>query len=59
MCVSAIVIALVLSKCCNGVEQFNAMTVALLSLIDSIAAKGSKWLYSLGYDEVCDANFLI
>ena len=52
-CVTTIVIALAHSKCCNGVEQFDAMTVALLSLIDSSAAKGSKQLYSVGYDEVC------
>ncbi len=52
-CVVAIVIALVHSKYCKVVEQFDAMTVALLSLIDNSAAKGSKWSYSVGYDEVC------
>jgi hypothetical protein len=52
-CVAAIVIALVHSKHCNGVEQFDVMTVASSSLIDSSAAKGSKQLYSMGYDEVC------
>jgi hypothetical protein len=52
-CVAAIVIALAHSKHCNRVEQFNAMTVASLSLIDSSAAKGSKWSISVGYDEVC------
>ncbi len=52
-CVAAIVIALVHSKRCNGVEQFDAMTIALLSLIASSAAKGSKRLYSLGHNEVC------
>jgi hypothetical protein len=41
-CVAAIVIALVHSKHCNVVEQFDAMTVSLLSSIDSSAAKGSK-----------------
>ncbi len=52
-CVAAIVIVLAHSKNCNGVKQFDAMTVALLSLIDSSAAKGSKRLYSVGYDDVC------
>jgi hypothetical protein len=52
-CVVAIVIALVHSKCCNVVEQFDAMTVASLSLIDNSTAKGSKQLYSVGYNEVC------
>jgi hypothetical protein len=52
-CVAAIVIALVHSKHCNGVEQFDVMTVALLSLIDSSAAKQSKRLYSMEYNEVC------
>ncbi len=47
-CVTAIVIALVHSKHCNGVEQFDAMTVALLSSIDGSTAKGSKWSYSVG-----------
>jgi hypothetical protein len=42
VCVIAIVIALVHSKCCNVVEQFDAMTVALLSSIDHIAAKENK-----------------
>jgi hypothetical protein len=58
-CVAAIVIALAHSKCCNGEEQYDAMTVALLSLIDSCAAKGSKRSYSMGYDEVVDMHFLI
>jgi hypothetical protein len=52
-CVTAIVIPFAHSKRCNGVEQFDAMNVALSSLIDSSAAKGSKWLFSMGYDEVC------
>ncbi len=52
-CVSVIVIALAHSKCCHGVEQFDAMIVASSSLIDSSAAKGSKRSYSVGYDEVC------
>jgi hypothetical protein len=52
-CVTVIVIALAHSKHCNGVEQFDAMTIALSSLSDSIAAKGSKWSYSTGYNEVC------
>jgi hypothetical protein len=52
-CVVVIVIALAISKRCNVVEQFNVMIVALLSLIDNSAAKGSKWSYSVGYDEVC------
>jgi hypothetical protein len=52
-CVAAIVIALVHFKRCNGVEQFDAMTIALLSLIDNSAAQGSKWSYSMGYNEVC------
>ncbi len=47
-CVAVIVIALAHCKCCNGMEQFYAMTVASLSLIDSSAAKGSKWSYSVG-----------
>jgi hypothetical protein len=47
-CVVAIVIALAHFKHCNVVEQFDAMTVALLSSIDNSAAKGSKWSYSLG-----------
>jgi hypothetical protein len=38
------------SKHCNGVEQFDAMTIASSSLIDRSAAKRSKWLYSMGYD---------
>jgi hypothetical protein len=35
------------------VERFDVMTVALLSLIHSGAAKGSKWLYNVRYDDVC------
>jgi hypothetical protein len=57
-CVAAIVIALAHSKHCNGVEQFDVMTVALLSLIDSSTAEGSKWSYSVGYNEVCWHKFL-
>ncbi len=52
-CFVAIMIALAHSKHCNGVKQFDAMTVAALSLIDNSAAKGSKQSYSVGYDEVC------
>jgi hypothetical protein len=52
-CVTAIVIAFAHSKRCNCVEQFDAMTVALSSSIDSSAAKGSKRSFSEGYDEVC------
>ncbi len=52
-CDVAIVIALAHSKRCNVVEQFDAMTVALSSLIYNSAAKGSKRSYSVGYDEVC------
>jgi hypothetical protein len=52
-CVAAFVIAFAHSKPCNGVEQFDAMTVASSSLIDSSAAKGSKRLFSVEYDEVC------
>jgi hypothetical protein len=52
-CVVAIEIALAHSKRCNGAEQFDAMTVALSSLIDNSAANGSKRLYSVGYDDVC------
>ena len=52
-CVAVIVLGLAHSKHCNGVEQFDAMTIALSSLSDSIAAKGSKWSYSTGYNEVC------
>jgi hypothetical protein len=52
-CVAAIVIALAHYKRCNGVEQFDAMTVVPLFLIDSSAAKGSKRSYSVGYNEVC------
>ncbi len=51
--VVAIAIALAHSKRCNFVEQYGAMTVALSSLIDNSPANESKWLYSLGYDEVC------
>jgi hypothetical protein len=56
-CVVAIVIALAHSKHCNGVEQFDVVTVASLSLIDSSTAKGSQQLYSVGYNEVCRHNF--
>jgi hypothetical protein len=52
-CVAAIVMAFVHSKHCYGVEKFDAITVASSSLIDSSAAKGSKRLYSVGYNEVC------
>jgi hypothetical protein len=52
-CVVAIAIALAHSKHCNVVEQFDAMTVALLSLIDNSTANGSKRSYSVGYNEVC------
>jgi hypothetical protein len=52
-CVAAIVIALAHSNHCNSVEQFDAMIVVSLSLIDSSAAKGSKRLYSVGYNQVC------
>jgi hypothetical protein len=41
-CVAVIVLGLAHSKHCNGVEQFDAMTIALLSLIDGSADKGSK-----------------
>jgi hypothetical protein len=51
--VAVIVIALAHSNRCNGVEQFDAMTIALSSSIDGSAAKRSKRLYSMGYDEVC------
>ncbi len=51
-CIAAIVIAFAHSKHCNSVEQFDAITVALLSSIDSSAAKGSKRLFSMGYNEV-------
>jgi hypothetical protein len=47
-CVAVIVIALAHSKHCNGVEQFDAMTVASLFSIESSAAKGSKRPYSMG-----------
>ncbi len=50
-CVAAIVIALAHSKRCNGVEQFDVMTVASSYSIDNNAAKGSKWSYSMRYDE--------
>jgi hypothetical protein len=52
-CGTAIVITFVHSKHCNDVEQFDAMTVAVSSLIDSSVAKGSKQLFSVGYDKVC------
>ncbi len=52
-CIAAIVIAFAHSKRCNGVEQIDAMTVALLSLIDSSAARVSKRSFSVGYNEVC------
>ncbi len=52
-CLVVIVIALVHSKHCNVMEQYDAMTVALLSLIDNSAAKGSKRSYSVGYNKVC------
>jgi hypothetical protein len=47
-CVAAIVIAFAHSALYNGVEQFNAMTVALSSLVDGSTAKESKWSYSVG-----------
>jgi hypothetical protein len=58
-CVAAIVIAFAISKHCNGVEQFDAMTVAPPSLIDSSAAKGSTQLFGMGYDEVFDIHCLM
>jgi hypothetical protein len=51
--VVVIVIALVHSKHCNVVEQFDVMTVAWMSLIDNSTAKGSKRSYSVGYEKVC------
>jgi hypothetical protein len=56
--VLAIAIALVQSKRCNCVDQFDAMTVAMLSLVDNSANKGSKQLYSVGYNEVCFHKFI-
>jgi hypothetical protein len=51
-CVAVIAIALAHSKHQNFVEQFDAISVALSSLIDNSAAIGSKWLYRV-YNEVC------
>ncbi len=53
-CVAMIAISLVHSKSCNFDEQFDAVTVALLSLIINRApANRSKRLYSVRYNEVC------
>ncbi len=53
-CVAMIAISLVHSNHCNFDEQFDAITVALLSLINNSApANRSKWLYSVRYNEVC------
>jgi hypothetical protein len=57
-CITAIVIALAHSNRCNCVEQFDAMTFASSTLVDSSAAKRSKRLYSVGYNEGCQHKFL-
>jgi hypothetical protein len=57
-CVVPIAIASAHSKCCISVEQFDVMTVALLSLNDNSAANRSKRLYSMGYNEFFWHKFL-